>query len=600
MNDEPVAGVPRKLGLRRIGAVPTTAMPVRSAATKSEATKSAATKSEAEEPEAEEPVTGESDTAPPATEKPDVEKPVEKPEKPAVERTPAGARSVAVAAPPQAPPPWPKAGQAPPPWPPVVRPNLQPSWPGPQEPASRPVLYAGAAAGIAAAAMLPVGVPGIGWVLTGVVGVAAVFTVTRRRSPLSIAWAVAALVLLAVPALLRADWLFALCLMAASAAGSFAVTDGKTLRGVVFGAFAVPAAAFRSVPWVVRGLKAVRPARRDKALGRTILISLGLLLVFVPLLAGADAAFADLLGNLVPDLNGVSPFRWGFLFVVIGLGTVGACYVQAAPPPLDGKPRDPRTVSRREWAVPIGLLVAVFAVFVGVQLASLFGGDDYVQRTAELTYAQYARNGFWQLLAVTVLTLVVIGVATRFAAAETASDRLWLRSLLGGLAGLTLVIVASALSRMWAYQQAYGFTTLRLLVFSCEVWLAVVYLLVIAAGVKLRAGWLPRSLAATATATLLVLAALNPDRFVADHNVERWQATGKIDVPYLGTLSVDAVPAFDALPPEVRTCLLVRMKDRLGNAEGWQFWNLSREQARPALDQVSSAHACDFQRTTTR
>jgi hypothetical protein len=462
------------------------------------------------------------------------------------------------------------------------------------------VLYAGAAAGIAAAAMLPLGVPGIGWVLTGVVGVAAVFTVTRRRSPLSIAWALAALVLLAVPALLTADWLFALCLLAASAAGSLAVTDGTTLRGVVFGAFAVPAAAFRSVPWVVRGLKAGRPARRDKALGRTVLISVGLLLVFVPLLASSDAAFAELLENLVPNINGASPFRWGFLFVVIGFGTVGACYVQAAPPPLNGKPRDRRAVSRREWAVPIGVLVAVFAVFVGVQLASLFGGDDYVQRTAELTYADYARDGFWQLLAVAVLTLVVIAVATRFAAIGTASDRLWLRSLLGGLAGLTLVIVASALSRMWAYQQAYGFTTLRLVVFSCEVWLAVVYLLVIAAGVKLEAGWLPRSLVATGTATLLVLAALNPDRFVADHNVERWQATGKIDMPYLGTLSVDAVPAFDALPPELRTCLLVRMKSKLGTEEGWQFWNLSREQARPVLERTSWERNCEYERTTTR
>jgi hypothetical protein len=473
-------------------------------------------------------------------------------------------------------------------------------WPAPSGPAPRHVLYAGAGAGVAAAALLPLDVPGLGWVLTGIVVVIAVFTVSNRRSPQSIAWAVAAVLLLSVSTFLTSEWLFALTLMAASAAGSLAVTDGRTLRGVVLGIAAVPLAAFPSIRWAARGLKETRPARRDQTLGRTILISAGLLLVFVPLLAGADAAFADLLGNLVPSVDIGSPFEWAFLFVVVGLATIGACYVQATSLPLDGSPRDRRAVSRRDWATPIGLLVAVFAVFVGVQLASLFGGDDYVQRTAGLTYADYARDGFWQLLVVTVLTLVVIGVATRFAATETGADRLWLRVLLGGLAVLTLVIVASALHRMWAYQQAYGFTTLRILVFSCEVWLAVVYLLVIGAGVTLRAGWLPRSVVATGIATLLALAALNPDRFIAEHNVERWQATGKIDLAYLATLSVDAVPAFDALPPDVRGCLLVRMKSDLFETEDWYAWNLSRERARPLLDAVAWDRGCDLGYTTTR
>ncbi len=436
--------------------------------------------------------------------------------------------------------------------------------------------------------------------LTGAVAVVGVFTATGRRSPESIAWAVTALLLLSVSTFLTADWLFSLCVLAACAAGSLAVTDGRTLRGVVLGGVALGIAPFPSIKWAARGLKAARPEHHDKALGRTILISAGLLLVFVPLLAGADAAFAGLLGDLVPEFDIVSPFEWGFLFVTIGLGTIGACYVQATALPLDAEPHTRRTVSRREWAVPIGLLVVVFAVFVGVQLASLFGGDDYVQRTAELTYAEYARSGFWQLLAVTVLTLVVIGVATRFAATGTAADRRWLRGLLGGLAGLTLVIVASALSRMWAYQQAYGFTALRLLVFSCEVWLAAVYLMVIGAGVKLRAAWLPRSMVATGIATLLVLAALNPDRFIAEHNVERFQATGKIDLPYLATLSVDAVPAFDPLGPAVRDCLLVRMKSDLADTRDWYAWNLSRERARPLLDAVPWDRSCDIGYSTTR
>ena len=49
--------------------------------------------------------------------------------------------------------------------------------------------------------------------------------------------------------------------------------------------------------------------------------------------------------------------------------------------------------------------------FVAVQVRVLFGGDRHVQDTDGLTYANYARQGFWQLAAVTVLTLLVVAVA---------------------------------------------------------------------------------------------------------------------------------------------------------------------------------------------
>ena len=53
----------------------------------------------------------------------------------------------------------------------------------------------------------------------------------------------------------------------------------------------------------------------------------------------------------------------------------------------------------------------LFALFVAVQLAVLFGGDGYVRATAALTYAEYARSGFAQLVAVAALTLAVAALA---------------------------------------------------------------------------------------------------------------------------------------------------------------------------------------------
>jgi hypothetical protein len=139
---------------------------------------------------------------------------------------------------------------------------------------------------------------------------------------------------------------------------------------------------------------------------------------------------------------------------------------------------------------------------------------------------------------------------------------------------------------MWFYQQAYGWTVLRLLVASCEIWLAVVYLMVIASGITLRANWLPKAIVGTGTAFFLAVAVMNPERVVADYNVTRFEATKKIDTYYLSRLSEDAVPALVRLPEPQRSCALRWLKNR--NVEqDWREWNLARHNAKKSLESVA-------------
>jgi hypothetical protein len=219
-----------------------------------------------------------------------------------------------------------------------------------------------------------------------------------------------------------------------------------------------------------------------------------------------------------------------------------------------------------------------------------------VLRTAGLTYAEYARSGFWQLLTVSVLTVAVLGVAARLAPRGTMRDRVWLRALLGALAVLSLVIVASAMSRMWAYEQAYGFTRLRLLVSACELWLGAVFLLVLVAGIRLRerATWLPGVVLAAAVAALLGLAALDPDRFIAERNIAQATAgDGRLDLDYLQGLSADAVPALDRLSEPWRSCALHDVhRDLTASPDrAWGQWNLARHRAREILAGYASPYA---------
>ena len=238
--------------------------------------------------------------------------------------------------------------------------------------------------------------------------------------------------------------------------------------------------------------------------------------------------------------------RWIFLFAFGTAAAAGAFFLLVAPPP-EPYGADPRPTRLRllDWALPTGVLVAVLALFVGVQFVVLFGSDDYVLRTTGLTYAEYARSGFWQLLAVTALALGVLALGSRWAPARTPAERVAKRGLLAALALLTLVVVASAINRMWLYQQAYGFTVLRLLVLTCELWLGAGFLLALVAVLRLRPGGLSRPMVAVGMLALLGLAVLDAERFIAAHNVARWSETGKLDTSYLGHLSADAVPALD-------------------------------------------------------
>ncbi|HEX5541583.1 MAG TPA: DUF4173 domain-containing protein [Micromonospora sp.] len=490
-----------------------------------------------------------------------------------------------------------------PPWPVAPpRPSLMSRrWPGPASRAAAPVIILGTAGAAAiAAASIPLTRPGLGWLIAGISATAILTTAawsnsrsrnteaserkSRGDSLATGAWAAATVALLGVGTLRAAGWLFVLCLLTAVVTGCLAVSPGRSVAGLLSSLLLPPVAAIRSVPWAARGLSRIGQGRSGSP-GRilaTVGVSLGLLVVFGALFASADVAFAKMLGWLVPDIGPVTVFRAVILFPLLVLGLAGGAFLLAAPPDLTGLEAPARRrVRRLEWAIPLAVLDVLFTAFVLVQITVLFGGAAHVLSESGPTFAEYARRGFWQLLLVTALTLLVLAAAARWAPRDTRADRILIRVLLGALALLTLVIVASALYRMHVYQQAYGFTRLRVFISAFELWLGLVFILVLGAGLRLRAAWLPRLVVGSAVLCLLTLAALNPDRFIADQNVDRHETIGRIDVVYLSQLSADAAPALDRLSGQLRDCALHNIAEKVTEApDNWRGWNLARAQAR--------------------
>ncbi len=448
------------------------------------------------------------------------------------------------------------------------------------------VIVAALIAGLVGAVALRVTVVGVGWALTAIAVLVAALVVGRRPSVNQLAAAVCASALLGVGAVRGAGWIFALCVATAWVIGALALVGGRTWTGLLFGAFAPWFAPARAFGWSLRGLASAGTRRNVSAprVAAVAVVTLGLLVVFGTLFASADQAFADLLSDLLPEFEVAPLVGRVLIFGVVTAAALAAAYLAHQPPTFDELALPPgRPVQRWEWVVPVAVLDLLFLSFVIVQLTVLFGGDRHVLSAGGPDYADYARQGFWQLLMVSALTLLVIAVAAWKSGRQEPLDRLLVRLLLGVLSALALVIVASALRRMWLYEEVYGVTRLRIFVHAVELWLGVVFVLVLAAGVALRATWLPRAVVGTGVLTLLALAALNPDAYIADRNIDRFDRTQRIDVSYLSGLSADAVPALDRLPEPQRSCALARISEGLDPDEPWYQYNAARERARTIL-----------------
>ncbi|TDB78675.1 DUF4173 domain-containing protein, partial [Actinomadura sp. KC216] len=398
-----------------------------------------------------------------------------------------------------------------------------------------------------------------------------------------------ALCLSATAAVRDADWFVVSALLLAVAAGSYGASGGRSWPEVLGGGIAVFPAVGHMVPWAGRGAYRSMSSGRGTAWPaiRTGLIAAGLIAVFGGLFIGADAAFGTIASGLVPEVSPGSVIVYGMAgFGVLLLASAGAFLAQA-PPPLRILVPDPaKPAGRWSWAVPIAALDLLFLMFCAIQAGVFLADDkDKLLRSTGLTYAEYARQGFFQLVAVTVLVLGVVAVAKRYAPAAGRGDRVMVRVLLGLLCALTLVVVAVALRRLYLYEETFGWTRLRLWVHAFELWLGVVVVLVAVAGVvKGRTPWLPRAVAASGAVAMIVLASIDPDGFIAENNVARYQDTGKIDVPYLRDLSADAVPALDRLPEPARSCALRSIALGLDDDEPAMSGNLARTRAREILD----------------
>ena len=411
--------------------------------------------------------------------------------------------------------------------------------------------------------------------------------------------------------------LAALNLLAAFAAFSFAVARAPRVAGagttryvveparLVGEAFSAPfLLALEDVAWkeVTRGRGAGAAAAALRGIG----IGAPVFVVFLLLFAAADAAFQQIVTDVVDVERPLVHLAVWLLWTWLAAGLLRHVLMRA-PDANAARGTVPRArggdgararLGPIETTIVLGALNALFLAFVVVQVRYLFGGDARVQTVADLTYAEYARRGFFELVAVAALVLPLLLAGDWLVRHGGRRHRALFRALAALLVLLSFVVMASALERMRLYVAAYGLTELRLYTTAFMLWLAVVFVLLLATVLRARPRWFAFGGLVAAFATLAALNATNPDALIARTNFDRDERTAAaVDATYLAGLSADAYPTLverlDELPPGSRTVVADAMLSGIGADGDWRTWNWGRMRGdhavRRRLDAVRAA-----------
>ena len=320
---------------------------------------------------------------------------------------------------------------------------------------------------------------------------------------------------------------------------------------------------------------------------RGALLALPLLLIFISLFSSADVIFGRLVDRFLNlfSADAIRHLSLSLLFAWLSIGLL-AC-VRGNRYFSDRKPFAPLKLATTDTAVLMGSLVTLFLIFVFVQLGYLFGGRETIEATSGLTLAQYARRGFFELLAVAGLTLIVL-----IAVAGSGGNKRIFRPLAVVLIGCVFIIQLSALQRLLLYIEEYGLTVDRVTALAVLAWIAGGLLLFAGTLLRGRVRAFAAGMTISGVAVVFLLAFTNPGALVARVNIERVVENQRaLDIQHLHALGSDAVPALienlDKLPVPQRchpvVFLYSNWYDITAAADwkrkDWRSWTYSRSRA---------------------
>ncbi|MBE6729212.1 MAG: DUF4173 domain-containing protein [Ruminococcaceae bacterium] len=265
------------------------------------------------------------------------------------------------------------------------------------------------------------------------------------------------------------------------------------------------------------------------------------LLVVVPLLISSDDAFRGMIGDIFKDSAGnIFKAIFGAILSVFAI-SYG----------ISIKKGDITRIKKGEFsgienAYIISFLSAIgfcYLLYLFSQLAYFFSAFKGFLPDGEITYAQYARKGFFEMCVIAVINLIIVFLALFLAKKKNGKACGAIKILATFIAVFTLIIIATAVSKMVLYIGTFGMTILRLTTSAFMVFLAVVFISVILRIFSTKINIVKTALI-TASCILTVLGTANVNEVCARYNYESYMTKklDKIDVSAMNELSDEGIP----------------------------------------------------------
>jgi hypothetical protein len=312
--------------------------------------------------------------------------------------------------------------------------------------------------------------------------------------------------------------------------------------------------------------------RAAVAVVRGLVLALPVLVVFTLLLGAADTVFA----GYVQDVWRALALRpsTGLIeqtLMILGIGWVATgalayglarhlpptrapeahfAYGDDEPVPMESTAQAAEKPKRApiirmgiiESGIVLGLVDLLFGAFVLVQLAYFFGGEATIE-ARDISHAQYARSGFFELVVVSLLTLGLVLYLDYATTRGTAREHGVFRGLALVMVAFTGVMLVSAAQRMYLYEEAFGFTHLRVYTHVFMIWLGVLFGVFVLSLFRVKRHVFSLGVLGVGIGYLLMLNVMNVDLYIAERNIARYHEGRALDLSFLSILSTDAVPA---------------------------------------------------------
>ena len=310
---------------------------------------------------------------------------------------------------------------------------------------------------------------------------------------------------------------------------------------------------FRSIGETITGLsKKRKETKKESGKGKKItlgiLVAIPILAVVIWLLASADSIFGEQVRKIIDTLFNVEIFNsqlYANLFLRLIVIFLVSTYLIAIFYNIingdfcidDEVKKERKHIDRTIGNTILTILNIVYLIFCYIQISVLFMKTGNMQN---FDYASYARQGFFQLMVVSLINWIIILITSR--KGEESKKINYTKILNLCLAVFTLIILFSSFYRMQLYEQEYGYTFLRLMVYFIlltEVILIIPTVMHIF-DIKIN---LPKIYFAVIIIMFVLINYINIDNLIAKKNIDRYienPGNYELDIYYLQTLSVDA------------------------------------------------------------